>query len=481
MAMAKFEELAATIRQQITAGVWQVGEKLPSLREQTFQSGMSLMTVMHSYQILEGQGWIISRPQSGYYVAPKAEFLSVPKAQNRMAHIGKVDMNAYIFDILQTISDPDIVPFGSAFPDPSLSPLSQVTRALAAVAREITTAELLDYLPPGNFSLRSAIAKRYAQAGVNVSPDEIVITAGALESLNLSLQAVTKPGDWVVIEDPCFYGALQAVEKLGLNAVSVTSDPQSSIDLAALADVLASTEIKACWLMTNSQNPLGYTLSIEKKRQLAAMLEQHNVVLIEDDVYSELYFGQEKPKPAMAYMPQRNSLHCGSFSKSLVAGFRIGWVAAGNYAEEVKKLQLMSTLSTSVPMQLALAKYLSTQNYDRHLRGIRKTLEQRKNLAWQCLKKHLPENVIINYSASGYFLWIELPAAVDASRLCAIMLDHHVSIAPGNMFTTGGDYNNYFRINVSYPWNSREEEAVMRLSSEIRRLENPENIFGYNK
>ncbi|VDZ73602.1 transcriptional regulator protein YdcR [Atlantibacter hermannii] len=125
---------------------------------------------------------------------------------------------------------------------------------------------VIDNLPPGNEALRHAIARRYAQQGMNVSPDEIVITAGALEALNLSLQAVTEPGDWVIVENPCFYGALQALERLRLKALSVATTPEHGIDLAALEQALNDYPVKACWLMTNSQNPLGFTSARRKKR-----------------------------------------------------------------------------------------------------------------------------------------------------------------------------------------------------------------------
>lgn len=116
----------------------------------------------------------------------------------------------------------------------------------------------------GNAELRQAIARRYALQGITISPDEIVITAGALEALNLSLQAVTEPGDWVIVENPCFYGALQALERLRLKALSVATDVKEGIDLQALELALQEYPVKACWLMTNSQNPLGFTLTPQK-------------------------------------------------------------------------------------------------------------------------------------------------------------------------------------------------------------------------
>lgn len=144
----------------------------------------------------------------------------------------------FIFDVLQAGKDPAIMPFGSAFPDPSLLLQPRLSRALVSVARKISPQSSVTNLPPGNESLRRNIAQRYAASGMNVSPEEIVITAGAMESLSLSLQAVTQPGDWVVIESPAFYCALQAIERLRLKAIAITTHPQQGMDLDALEQVI---------------------------------------------------------------------------------------------------------------------------------------------------------------------------------------------------------------------------------------------------
>lgn len=220
--------------------------------------------------------------------------------------------------------------------------------------------------------------------------------------------------------------------------------------------------------MTNSQNPLGVTLSPEKKQQLVELLQQHNVTLIEDDVYSELYYGRERPLPARAYDEKGITLHCSSFSKCLVAGFRIGWVAAGKHARRIQQLQLMSTLSTSSPMQLALVDYLATKRYDTHLRKLRRILAERKQQTWQALHQHFPAGVKIHHSESGYFLWIELPQYMDASILSEQAIAQKISIAPGKMFTTGGAWHNYFRLNASWALGERERHAVLTLANLIR-------------
>lgn len=469
--MKKYQRLAQQIIEQIELGAWRPGERLPSLREQVASSGFSFMTVGHAYQLLESQGYITARPQSGYYVVPRSP-RPQPAPIAQVKRDEAVDINTAIFDILQASRDPSIVPFGSAFPDPRLFPLQQLNRSLANVSKSATAVSIIENLPPGNAALRHAISRRYAQQGMKISADEIVITAGALEALNLSLQAVTEPGDWVIVESPCFYGALQALERLRLKALSVPTDIHNGIDLDALEQALNSWPVKACWLMPNGQNPLGFTLSPEKKARLVALLTRHKVTLIEDDVYSELYYGREKPLPAKAWDTGDMTLHCSSFSKCLVAGFRIGWVAAGRHAHRIQQLQLMSTLSTSSPIQMALVDYLGTQRYDAHLRRLRRALAERKQQAWQALLRHLPPEVKIHRHESGYFLWIELPATLDAGELSDRALAHQVSIAPGNMFSTAREPTPFFRFNASWQWGEREERGVILLASLIREMMN---------
>lgn len=468
--MKKYQQLAQQITEQIGLGVWLPGDRLPSLREQVVSSGMSFMTVSHAYQLLESQGRIIARPQSGYYVAPQPIKQRQPEPPAQVTRDESVDINTYIFEVLQASRQASMLPFASAFPDPRLFPLPQLNRSLAQVSKTATAMSVIENLPPGNDELRHAIARRYALQGMNISPDEIVITAGALEALNLSLQAVTEPGDWVVVENPCFYGALQALERLRLKALSVATDVKEGIDLDALEQALQNYPVKACWLMTNGQNPLGFTLSAEKKTQLVALLARYKVMLIEDDVYSELYFGREKPLPAKAWDRADSVLHCSSFSKCLVPGFRIGWVAAGKHARRIQRLQLMSTLSTSSPMQLALVDYLSTRRYDAHLRRLRRQLAERKQQAWQTLLRHLPAEVKIHHNDSGYFLWLELPEPLDAGVLSTHALAHHISIAPGKMFSTSGSWTRFFRFNTAWHWGEREELAVKQLGKLIREM-----------
>lgn len=467
--MTRYEQLAQSLRRQIQNQIWLPGDKLPSLRESCRQSGLSLMTVLQAYQLLESQGLVVARPQSGYYVAPDPAPL--PDSSRTLHPSEQVGINDAIFDILQAAKDPAIVPFGSAFPDATLFPQPRLARSLASAVRRMSPFSAVANLPPGNEDLRRSIAQRYAQQGMEVAPDDIVITSGAMESLGLSLQAVTEPGDWVAIESPAFYGVLQAIERRQLKAVAIPTDVQTGIDLAALADALARYPIRACWFMSNFQNPLGASMPREKKQRLVAMLAERGVALIEDDVYHELYFGTERPAPLRAFDPQGSTvLHCASFSKSLAPGFRVGWVAAGPHAARIQRLQLMSTLSASVPTQLALADYLHQSGYEAHLRRLRRQLELRQVAMYRGIQQAFPEEVSISRPQGGYFLWLTLGKGRDARTLYRQALARGISIAPGHMFTAGDQFRDCIRLNSSFVWDARHQQAIETLGELVRGL-----------
>lgn len=468
--MKKYEKVIIQIRQQIENKVWHVGDKLPSLRTQADLSGISLMTVLNAYQTLESQGWLVSHPRSGYFVAPQIHYSESKVPGAEVLQSEEVDINDFIFDVLQASRIPNIVGFGSVYPDPTLYPRAQINKSLMSAASSMPVSSLLDNLPPGNGHLRHIIAQRYAAMGMNIPEQEIVITAGALEALNLSLQAITKPGDWVVIESPTFYCALQSLQRNNLRALSVRTHPQTGIDLEALEKAFQSHPVKACWLMTNHQNPLGSSMSAEKKQELIELLTKYQVYLIEDDVYNELYFSGRKPLPAKAFDPRGMTLHCSSFSKSLVAGYRIGWVAGGKKALAIQKLQLMSTLSTSAPIQLALANYLTSRHYESHLKQLRRKLEQRKFAMWQALRNEFPAYVNINYSEGGYFLWVELPENIDTTTLYHRALENKISIAPGAMFSANKQFDHCFRLNASLECTEPICKAIKCLASLIKSM-----------
>lgn len=305
--------------------------------------------------------------------------------------------------------------------------------------------------------------------GIPTDPSDIVITSGGLDALNLSLQALTHSGDYILLQQTMFYGAWQAAERLGLKVITIPEHPEHGIDLDAFEQAILKYPIKVCMMMLNSQNPIGFTVSDEIKLKLAKLLHSHQIYLIEDDVYEELYYGQKKPLP-MKYFDQQNwVLHCSSFSKTLGAGFRIGWVYAGKFSEHIQHTQLMSTLSVNSFIQNALVEYLSHRHYEKHLKTLRSTLQRYKKQYFNYLKTHLPTQCHVSYYPSGYFLWVELPEHVNSNDIYQNMLEQGISIAPSNLFNMTDQQNNFIRINCSFELNERIIQALDCLATIIQK------------
>ncbi|WP_137818504.1 GntR family transcriptional regulator MpaR [Pseudomonas sp. 2FG] len=467
--MKRYEKLAEEIAELIRAGVLAPGQRVPSVRYASRTYGVSPSTVFQAYYLLERRGLIRARARSGYFVCDHVQRqLREPEIGPRASESTEVDVSELVFSVLNSLKDPDCVPLGSAFASPELFPLPRLARSLAKAAREMDPRTVVAYQPSGNPALRRQIALRYRVGGLPLALEELVITNGALEALNLCLQALTEPGDLVAIEAPAFYATLQVLERLKLKAVEIPVHPREGIDLDVLAETLARHPVKACWFMTNFQNPMGASLPEQKKRELVELLHRHRVPLIEDDVYAELYFGAQPPRPAKAFDSEGLVLHCGSFSKSLAPGYRIGWVAAGRYAQKIERLKLMTTLSASIPAQAAIADYLQHGGYERHLRKLRYALEEQQGALLAAVARHFPADTRVTRPAGGYFLWLEFPERVDSLQLFRLALAQGISLAPGPIFSATRRFGSCIRLNYGHPWDERFEAAMATLGRILR-------------
>ena len=481
--MKLYRQLADDFAASIREGTLEAGARVPSVRQLSRERGLSPATVVHAYELLEAEGFIETRPRSGFYVS--AEWRSIARStrgagaaanrdhvttatNTRVPRTTRVDVSELVFQVLESVRNHDVVPLGSAFPSPTLFPLARLARCLSTAGRQMDPWNTVDALPPGNPELRAQLARRYLRAGARVATDEVVVTSGALEGLNLCLQILTRPGDIVAIESPAFYGCLQAIEALRLRAIEIPTHPRDGVDVGALSRILDKHPVRACWLMTNFQNPLGALVPEEAKKDLVRLLEKHEVPLIEDDVYMELYFGRRRPKPAKAFDRKGLVLHCSSMSKCLAPGYRIGWVAAGRFATALQRRKIMSSLSTTIPAQDAITLYLREGGYERHLAALRRELANQQAAAVESLARHLPPGYRLHRPEGGYFLWLELPAGTDAIEIHARALEQGFSVAPGPIFSAQRRFRNCLRINTGHPWTAAFDTAVHKLGNILR-------------
>lgn len=465
--MKRYEALAADIAGSIRNGLLKPGDKLPSVRQASLSRQVSPATVFEAYYLLEAKGLIHARPRSGYYVSeagkplpPEPATVSQPDDEARPVVISDL-----VLGILQSTMSRDIVPLGSAFPSPLLFPLEKLGRATALAASSFDPWTTVDDLAPGSAALRQQIALRYLIDGVQIAPEQILVTNGAMEALNLCLSAVCKPGDTVLIESPCFYACLQALERLGLRAVEVATDPREGIDLDALETAIARHRPAACWVMTNFQNPLGSMMPDGKKQALVELVTRHRLPLIEDDVYGELYYERRRPGATKAFDTEGWVMHCSSFSKTLAPGYRVGWTTPGRFLKQVTLQKLSTSLATSLPAQFGIARYLERGSHEKHFRELRLTLRKQRDLYIEAASHYFPEGTKISRPSGGYFLWLELPGTIDALALHHRAMDARISLAPGPMFSPAQRFANCLRLNVGHEFTSRMDAALQTVGT----------------
>lgn len=462
--MKRYEKLAADIEAQVRQGVLLPGEQVPSVRQAAQHHRMSVGTVVRAYLLLESRGIVESRPQSGYFVrARPGEDALALRVSQPSARPSAVDVSALVLSTLRSIRVHDAVPLGSPYPDSSGFPWRRISQYAGAIARAHDQWSLLDDLPPGNPELIRQIARRYLENGYPVDPHEIVITLGATEAINLCLQAVARPGAAIAVESPTFYAMLHAIERLGMRAVEVATDPVTGIDIDALERILGAEGIAACMVMPNFQNPLGFQMPDAHKRRLVELLTARDVPVIENDVCGELYFGDAHPTSLKTYDTAGIVLHCASFSKTLTTAFRIGWALPGRYRAAVERLKFLNTLTTPSIPQRAIAEYLRNDGYGLQLRRVRRLYAQQARIMAAAVRRFFPPGTTLSQPMGGYVLWVQLPGGVDAMDMYHAALEQHVTVAPGHMFAPGDTYRHCIRLNYSAPWSPRTEGAVQTL------------------
>ncbi|HWG76632.1 MAG TPA: PLP-dependent aminotransferase family protein [Steroidobacteraceae bacterium] len=467
--MARYQNIALQLAQDIERLLYRPGDRFPSIRAASRAHGVAVGTMLRVYEALETQGLIEARPRSGYFVRYRARLpYDEPGRSRPPGARAPVDISQLVFQLLDETRLQQMVPFGSAFPSPQLFPFAALMRSAAAAARRLDPWSSVHDLPPGNTELRRWIARRYRLGGCAVDPEDIVITNGALEAINLCLQAVTRPGDTVAVESPTFYATLQAIERLRLKAIEIPTHPRTGLDVPALARVLRRTPVSACIAMSNFQNPLGSLMPQADKQALVELLRIHAVPLIEDDVYAELYHGVDRPTPAKAYDRGGGVLHCGSFAKCLAPGLRVGWCAPGRFRERVQQLKVMSSIATPSLTQAALVLYLRDHSFDRHLRALRAKLAWQLQVLIRAMQGAFPSDCRITRPQGGYLLWVQLPAAIDALRLHALAQQEHISLAPGPLFSVQRAFRQCIRLNFGHPWTARSARAIERLGEHMR-------------
>ena len=464
-------QVAGKIEKLIRSGTLRPGERIPSVRRACAQHGVSLTTIVQAYLTLENRGLIEARPKSGFFVRSQLRDRVLEpitsRVENSAALVGVGSLQTRIFDAARM---PEVVPFGAAYPGAENLPVKKLSLIMASVARSAGARGINYEMPPGSEQLRRQIARRSLDWGGNLSPDEIITTCGGTEALALCLRAVTKAGDVVAVESPTYFGMLQQIEELGLKALEVPMHPRTGMNLDELERAIKNRRIAACLAVPNFNNPLGSLMPDENKQRLLQILARRDVPLIEDDINGDLSHSGHRPRVAQSYDKTGRVLLCGSFSKTLAPGYRVGWVAPGRFYEKVKSLKLTSTLATSSLPQFAIAEFVANGGYDHHLRSLRSDFAMQLQRTSDAVAESFPKEIKFTRPGGGFVLWIELPKKVSALKLHERALAEKISIAPGPMFSATQNFQNFIRINCGHPWTSRLERAVEILGGLAKRM-----------
>ena len=468
-----YTQVADLINDQLRSGTLRPGDRLPSLRRMSSKLEVSVPTVRQAYLELERRGRIEARPKSGYFIQAKR--------QSRLVKVGcktckpmEVKCRKLIDRVYDGIHRQGVLPLGIANPcmaSPATKTLHRSMKRVMARAED----RALSYAPTnGDSGLKRQIAYRYLNHGMAVDPADMIITNGGQEALAIALQAVTKSGDVIAIESPAYPGMLELIESLDMLALEIETCPLDGVNLEALERALKAHEVRACMFSSSVNNPLGCVSSDEHRQQLVELLEEHDIPLVEDDVYGELVFEGPRPKPAQFFSRKGQVLTCSSFSKTAAPGYRVGWLLAGTYIDSASKLKRAISCSSGLLTQMTLTEHLASGDYDRHLKRLVPVLKQNAERMTAAVERYFPENTGISAPRGGSVLWLELPRSVDSEKLFDAAIAQNISIMPGDVFAAGRRYRNFIRLSFGHPWSETIEQGIETLGELVRKMSNPE-------
>ncbi len=466
-------QVAEVLEKMIEEDVLRIGDKLPSVRVLSDEYGISMGTAFQAYYYLEGKGLVESRPKSGYYVRFNYKrYPDLPKMiqPDPLSHdISVKEMIASVYADIAS-SNEKIINFALAVPDASLVPTAKLNKSVVHVLRNYKDSCIGYEHTQGNLELRKQICRIAFNWGGKIKPDEVVITNGCLEAITLCIKAVTQPGDTVAVESPNYFGIYQSLESMGLKVVEIASSPVTGLDLDCLQQVMKKSPIKAVVVIPNFNNPLGGCMPDEHKQQLVEIITKHQVPLIEDDIYGELYFGQQRPRTCKYYDTKGWVMHCSSLSKSLAPGYRIGWVIPGKFLEQVKQAKRIQSISSPTLTQAAIAHYLQNGRYEYHLKTMRRALHTQCLRYLQAIIDYFPEGTKVSRPQGGFLLWVQLDKKINSFKLRTEAMKHHISIVPGKLFSANCNYNNCIRISFGKPWTEDADYGLMMLGKMIKKM-----------
>jgi len=462
--------IARGIERQIHEGLLKIGDKLPSIRMVCRQHGVSMSTAQQAYLELESRALIESRPQSGYYVSYCPHRQPAFPETSRPSQPGEHNPRDIVDKVFRTIGNNDITLFSLSVPADELLPIAKLNKGVVQAIRTLPGSGTAYEPIQGNEKLRRDIARWSFNWGGNLGEQDLITTAGCMNAISFSMMTLVRPGDTIAVESPVYFGIIRLAESLGLNVLELPTNAKTGIEIDALKKALATNKVKLCLLVSNFNNPLGSCMPDEHKKAVVALLQHYNVPLIEDDLYGDVYFGDSRPKCCKTFDESGLVLWCGSVSKTLAPGYRVGWVAPGQFKNDVIRMKQVHSISSTTLTQEVIADFLENGRYESHLRRLRQTLHTNFLQYIRAISDYFPEGTKVSRPQGGFVLWVELDKRIDTMELYERAIKKKISIAPGRMFTLKRQFDNCMRISYGMPWNEQLDNTLKTLGNLIKSM-----------
>lgn len=376
-----------------------------------------------------------------------------------------------IRELLKITERPEVISFAGGLPAPELFPIEAIKRishevldTMGARALQYTTTE-------GYEPLRQWIAARMKRRGVSLDADNILITNGSQQALDLTGKLFLDEGDVVLCESPTYLAAISAFRAYGCDFVEVTTDNDGMVPEALEKALRTHGNARLIYMIPDFQNPTGRTWNLQRRKDLARLAMRFGVAVLEDNPYGELRFEGEHLPAVQSFDEQGCVLSTGTFSKIFCPGYRIGWVAGDKELIEKYVLAKQGTdLQSNTLAQMEIAKYLELYDIDAHIEAIRKAYKKRRDLALATMDAAFPGSVSFTRPQGGLFAWVELPGACNARDVLVKSLEKNVAFVPGGAFFPNGGRENTFRINFSNMSEDRIVEGMKRLGAILHQV-----------
>ena len=387
---------------------------------------------------------------------------------NRMQKLRTSDIR----EILRVTQRPSVISFAGGLPGPTTFPVEEL-KAVALEVLEKEGAQALQYsTSEGHPILREQIARRMRERqGAVVSADEILVTAGSQQGLDLVAKAFLEPGDEVLCESPTYLGFIQAVQVFEPTFVEVPTD-DSGMRIEALEDALAHCRRpRLIYVVPDFQNPSGRCWSLERRRGLLEVARRRRIPVVEDAPYAEIRFEGEALPSLKALDAHGQVIQLGTFSKIFCPGLRLAWIAApGELLQRLVPLKQAADLHTATLNQMLLVAYLERYDINAAIERVRDVYRHRRDAMTAALEREMPAGTRFTRPRGGLFIWVELPGAISARRLLARCLERDVAFVPGDCFFPAGGHGNTLRLNFSNMPEERIAEGIARLGQALGTL-----------